>query len=225
MVGARVQSKAHHVTALAECHPRYGANAKTTFVNGTVVSVDAAPSSNGKRAATLITAEYELGGGTIKRCQLNSRGVKMAEAETTTGECIESVIALGIENFEPVSETIEVGAPSVAGISTQEMLDARQSSDEEPEEAGGSVETTTAAPVAARYRTTVATVHYVERQRASSTEPPLNGSHTSRIWSGRNVIGEKQHNSRSSELGSNKWHECVRFFPAHLPSKAACLYG
>ncbi len=191
-----MQSKAHHVTALAECHPRYGANAKTTFVNGTVVSVDAAPSSNGKRAVTLIMADYELGGGTIKRCQLNSRGVKMAEAETTRGESIESVIALGIKNVEPMSETIEVGAPSVAGISNQEMLDALQSSDEEPAEAGGSVETPTVAPpvalpaVAACYQTTVATVHYVEWQRASSTECPLNGSHISWIWSVRNVIGE-----------------------------------
>ncbi len=63
MVGARVQAKAHHVTALAECHRRYGAaNAKTKFVDGTVVvSVDAAASSRGRRAATLITAEYELG--------------------------------------------------------------------------------------------------------------------------------------------------------------------
>ena len=66
------------------------------------------------------------------------------------------------------------------------MLKALQSSDKEPEEAAGSVETTTAAPVAApavepaRYRTTVATVHFVKWwQRESSTEPPLNGSHTS----------------------------------------------
>jgi hypothetical protein len=66
VVKARVQAKAHHVTALAECHRRYGANAKTKFVNGTVVSVDAAASSGGRRAATLITADYKLGDGTIK---------------------------------------------------------------------------------------------------------------------------------------------------------------
>ena len=79
VVGARVQAKAHHVTALAEeCHRQYGANA-------TVVSVDAAASSGGRRAATLVTADYELGGGTIKRCQLNSRGIMMADAESTTG--------------------------------------------------------------------------------------------------------------------------------------------
>ena len=73
----------------------------------------------------------------------------MAEAETTTGESIESVIALGIENVEHMNGTIEVGTPSVAGISNQEKFDALQSSDVEPEEACGSVETTTAAPVAA----------------------------------------------------------------------------
>ena len=86
VVGARVQAKAHHVTALSECNRRYGANAKTKFVNGTVVSVDASTSSGGRRAATLLTVDYELGGGTIKRCQLNSRGIKMADAESTTGE-------------------------------------------------------------------------------------------------------------------------------------------
>jgi hypothetical protein len=72
----------------------------------------------------------------------------MAEAETTKGESIESVIALGIENVEHMNRTIEVGTPSVAGMSNQEKFDALQSSDVEPEEAGGSVETTTAAPVA-----------------------------------------------------------------------------
>ena len=123
-IGARVQAKAHHITALAECHRRYGAHAKTPkFVNGTVVSVDAAPSSNGKRAATLITADYELGGGTIKRCQLNSRGVKLAEAESTRDETNKPVTELGTGNVEPTNEAIEVGAPSNAGVSTQQMLD------------------------------------------------------------------------------------------------------
>jgi hypothetical protein len=57
VVGARVHAKALHVTAIAECHRRYGTNAKTKFVNGTVVLVDSAPSSTQKRAVTLITAD------------------------------------------------------------------------------------------------------------------------------------------------------------------------
>ena len=80
---------------------------------------------------TLITADYELGGGTIKRCQLNLRGIKMAVAELTTGESNEPVTALVNETVEHVIEMINVGAPSVAGMTTtQEMLDVIQSSDE-----------------------------------------------------------------------------------------------
>jgi hypothetical protein len=185
VVGARVQAKAHHVTALAEYHRRYGANAKTKFVNGTVVSVDAAASNGGRRAASLITADYDFGGGTIKSCQLNSRGVKMPDAELTTGVSNEPVTTLGNENVEHVNETISVGAPSVASMTAQEMLDAIQSSDEEPEQARASVETTTAvaatvaaAAIAANNRSTVATVHHVKWRRASSTEPPFNGNYT-----------------------------------------------
>ena len=232
VVGARVQAKAHHVTALAECHRRYGANAKTKFVNGTVVSVDAAASSGGRKAATLITADYELGDGTIKRCQLNSRGIKMADAESTTGESNEPVTALVNENVEHVNETIDVGAPSAAGMTTQEMLDAIQSSDEEPVQARASVETTTAAPavaatvaatpaIAAYDRSIVAFVHHVEWRRSSSTEPPLNGVVPPRLWSVRNVVGCLD--SRSTKLGEQ--YECHGLLSSDVPSKAASCDG
>ena len=92
-----------------------GANTKTMFVNGTVVSVDVTALSGGRRAATPLTVDYELGGGTIKRCQLNSRGIKMAFAESTTGESNEPVTALVNEIVEHVNETINIGAPYVAG--------------------------------------------------------------------------------------------------------------
>ena len=58
----------------------------------------------------------------------------MADAESITGVSNEPVTALVNENVEDVNETINVGAPSVAGMTTQEMLDAIQSSDEEPEQ-------------------------------------------------------------------------------------------
>jgi hypothetical protein len=119
----------------------------------------------------------------------------MADAESTTGESNEPATGLVNENVEHVNETIDVGAPSVAGLTTQEMLDAIQSSDEEPEQARATVETTTAAPavaatVAADNRSTVATAHHVKWRRASSTEPSLNGNCTPRMWSVRNVLGE-----------------------------------
>ena len=74
--GARVHAKAIHVTSLIECHRRYGSNAKTKLLNGLVCRVDTTPSSTKKRTVTLITANYYLGGNTIKTTTLNSRSVK-----------------------------------------------------------------------------------------------------------------------------------------------------
>jgi hypothetical protein len=219
VVGAQVQAKAHHVTALAECHQQYGANAKTKFVNGTVVSVDAAASSGGRRAATLITADYNLGGGTIKRCQLSSRGIKIADAELTTGMSKnEPVTTLVNENVEHVNDTINVGAPSVAGMTTQEMLDAIQSLDEEPEQAQASVETTTAAAaIAANNLSTVAIVHHVEWRRASSTEPLFSGNHTPRMWSERNVVGENLYRGQPNSAINSM--SAMDFFLLMFPPK------
>jgi hypothetical protein len=59
-VEALVRAKAMHVTALIECHRRYGSNAKTKLVNGTVSELKTVPSSNQKRTVTLITAIYSL---------------------------------------------------------------------------------------------------------------------------------------------------------------------
>ena len=66
----------------------------------------------------------------------------MADAESTAGESNKPVTALVNEVVEHVNETINVGAPSVAGMTTQELLDTIESSDEEPE-------TTIAAPAVA----------------------------------------------------------------------------
>ena len=155
-------------------------------VNGTVISVDVTTSSGGRRAATQRTVDYELGGGTIKRCQLNSRGIKMADAESTTGESNEpAVIAHVNKIIEHVNETINVGAPSVAGMTTDEfLLDTIESSDEEPETmtaAPAGATTVAATAGAADDCSTVATVHHVEWRRASSTEPSLNGNYTPRM--------------------------------------------
>jgi hypothetical protein len=45
---------------------------------------------------------------------------RMADAELTTGMSNEPVTTLVNENVEHVNETINVGAPSVAGITTQD---------------------------------------------------------------------------------------------------------
>jgi hypothetical protein len=46
----------------------------------------------------------------------------------------EPMTALSNGNVKPINEGIEVGAPSIARVSTQKILDAFQSSDAEPDD-------------------------------------------------------------------------------------------
>ncbi len=85
-VGVLVHAKAMHVTALIECHRRYGSNAKTKLVNGTVSELKTVPSSNQKQTVTLITAIYSLGGQCRKVATLNSRSVKAGHVAAIPNE-------------------------------------------------------------------------------------------------------------------------------------------
>ena len=85
-VGALVHANAMHVTALVECHRRYGSNAKTKIVNGTVSELKTVPSSNQKQTVTLITAIYSLGGQCRKVATLNSRSVKASHVAAIPNE-------------------------------------------------------------------------------------------------------------------------------------------
>jgi Transposase IS4 len=76
VVGSRVSAKACHVTNLAECARRYGANKQTKVVQGTVLSCEATVNSKTHRSSWFVVAEYDLGGGTLKKARLNIRSVK-----------------------------------------------------------------------------------------------------------------------------------------------------
>jgi Transposase IS4 len=77
IVGTRVQAKACHVTNLAECSRRYGANASTFMVNGVVVSSITTKTVKGNRSQTMIEIDFDFGAGTIKRKSLNKRSVSL----------------------------------------------------------------------------------------------------------------------------------------------------
>ena len=122
-----------------------------------------------------------------------------------------------------VNETINVRAPSVAGMTTQELFDTIESSDEEPE-------TSTAAPAVAKTVaatagaadncSTDATVHHVEWRRASSTEPSLNGNYTPRMWSVKNVLDENLYpgapNAATNGMSALNYFLLVMFPPKQL---------
>jgi hypothetical protein len=78
VIGGRVQAKALHVSNLAECARRYGANKSTKMLLGTVVEVSNVINPTSHRVSTFVTASYHLGGGVMKQTKLNIRSVKPA---------------------------------------------------------------------------------------------------------------------------------------------------
>ena len=86
-VGGRVHAKACHVLNFKECGCRYGSNAKTKLIPGTVVLVEERESAvaticNGgastqqHRKSWFVTADFEVGGEICKRKCLNIRSIK-----------------------------------------------------------------------------------------------------------------------------------------------------
>ena len=81
VVGETVHAKACRVTNLAECARRYGVKSKTKEVVGVVVSVEYTPTANrnSNRRNCMVTGDFQLGGGVVKRKMLNVRSVKAGE--------------------------------------------------------------------------------------------------------------------------------------------------
>ena len=76
VVGSRISAKAMHVTNLAECARRYGANKKTKVLYGTVVEhVSQRNNPNSRRVTNIIVGDFDLGGGVLKQASLNIRSV------------------------------------------------------------------------------------------------------------------------------------------------------
>jgi hypothetical protein len=63
----------------AECSRRYGAAKTTKRLQGTVVGAIEVQKEGNSRLSWLITADYDLGGGDMKRTELNIRSVKIVE--------------------------------------------------------------------------------------------------------------------------------------------------
>ncbi|KAI2491365.1 Transposase IS4 [Fragilaria crotonensis] len=185
--GAKV--KAIHVTSQIECHRRYGSNAKTKFVNGVVCRVDTTPSSGKKRAVTLITANYYLGGNTIKTTVLNSRSVKAGHVTSIPNEGnglgTESVNqnSVAVAATNPTSAAPEVNDPNPTPLNINEnnvseivapagfAVGAEEFPQEDVEEQAGTEHDNIAVSPQI-----VATVHGMEWVRASTNDLPLNGN-------------------------------------------------
>ena len=78
VIGGRVQAKALHVSNLAECARRYGANKSKQMLLGTVVEVSNVINPTSQHVSTSVTAKYHLGGRAMKQTKLNIHSVKPA---------------------------------------------------------------------------------------------------------------------------------------------------
>lgn len=113
-IGSRVKAKAIHVSNLAECARRYGKNKLIKVVFGTVLEVINSVNPTSNRASMYITANYDLGGGTMKEAKLNIRSVKAAPLELDAPDPYSSPPDSPL-NFGPHHPPIDVNNPP-AGV-------------------------------------------------------------------------------------------------------------
>ena len=77
-IGTKIDTKAVHVTSLAECLRRYGANKKTRILVGTVLEVEIGPKATALgRRRTFVVARFNLGRGAMKLATINIRIVNI----------------------------------------------------------------------------------------------------------------------------------------------------
>ena len=81
-IGTKIDTKAVHVTSLAECSRHYGAKKKTIILVGTVLEVEIGPKVTAfGRRRTFIVAKCYHGRGDMKVTTINIRSVKLHTPE------------------------------------------------------------------------------------------------------------------------------------------------
>lgn len=111
VVGEKIHAKAMHVMNLLECSRRYGSRAKTKEVVGTVVAINYVPTcnQNNSRTTCMVTADFDLGGGTIKRQELNIRSVKAGEPPPPTATTVTALTAAPAPPEQPTMLVVPPG--------------------------------------------------------------------------------------------------------------------
>ena len=71
-----------HVTSLAKCSKRYGANKKNIIIFGTILEVEIGPKATALgRSRTFVVAKFDLGRGYTTVATINIRSVKIQTLE------------------------------------------------------------------------------------------------------------------------------------------------
>jgi hypothetical protein len=112
IIGSKVHAKALHVTNNAECSRQYGAGKKTKLLSGTVVEAKEVQKEGNSWVSWFITADYNLGGGDMKRAELNTRSVKKGEIPSVLPEALPAQPTLPIPPPDPpICSPIAVAPP------------------------------------------------------------------------------------------------------------------
>ena len=111
VVGEKIHAKAIHVTNLSECSRRYGSLAKTKEVVGTVVAINYVPTCNqtNSRTSCMVTVDFDLGGGTIKRQELNIQSMKAGEPPPPTATAVTALTAAPAPPEQPTTLAVPPG--------------------------------------------------------------------------------------------------------------------
>ena len=109
VIGSTVIAKCHFVTSDAECSRRYGANKDKKTLEGIVVEVVKTKNPKTNRTSTKIVADYNLGGGTIKRSTINVRSLVAKPRDESvsipTGMPVATITAPEARNDTPTRDT------------------------------------------------------------------------------------------------------------------------
>jgi hypothetical protein len=113
VVGSKVHAKCLHVSNNAECSRRYGAGKRNKLLLGTVVSAREVYKDGNSRVSWFITADYDLGGGDIKRAELNARSVKSGTIPSEFPVAPPAKPTVPIPPSDPPNPTPIAVAPSI----------------------------------------------------------------------------------------------------------------
>ena len=81
-IGTNIETKAGHVTSLAEFSRRYRAKKKTRILVGTVLEVEIGPKATVLgRCRTFVVTRFDLGGVSMKVTTINVRSIKLHNPE------------------------------------------------------------------------------------------------------------------------------------------------
>lgn len=112
VIGATVIAKACHVTSNAECSRPYGSAKSSKTLEGIVVDVVTERNEKTHRSTMKVTADYDFGGGTVKRATINIQSLVAKEREESveipTGMPVAPVVAAAARRGSPTSEITEI---------------------------------------------------------------------------------------------------------------------